>query len=304
MIRILSILSSVFIWGCNSSPDKNVSKTAIYDLEKVNIGEVRIFADQNSKSLLEQLGAVYSAHFPKAFLSVEYRTDAEVMDAIYDDSVRLIVLMRTCSEGELSKLNRLYQAKPLQYTFAYDAISLVRDVTSTDTLIDSLQLDKWLSASEDIFVSTVEHAGIFQLLLRQNGVTDGTRSLKLVKDIDELQKFLKQHSNYIGVLPFSLVSDQYNPAVLEITSKFRWLGIKGKNGDEIYPSQSTIYTKEWPLVIPYTILYSKLSSEKGVGFVKFIHTRQASKLILKSGLIPVNMPERSIQVEDQSFELE
>lgn len=304
MIRIAVVLLAIFnILGCQSESDKSKAKTSNYDLENVNTGEVRIYADDNAKSLLEQLGKVYTAHFPKAHISVEYRPDEKVMDAIYHDSVRLIVLMRECTSGEMGRLKSLYQAKPLQYTFAYDAIALVRDAASTDTLIDSTQLNSWIQKAEDIFVATKDHVGMFQLLLRQKGIVDGSRQLKIVNDINELQIFLKQNPRYIGVLPFSLVSDQYHPDAQKIATLFRWIGVKGKDADDIYPSQSTIYTKEWPLILPYTILYSKLPSEKGVGFVKFIHTRQASKLILKSGLIPYNMPERSIKIEEQSFEL-
>ncbi len=302
-MRYLYFLIAIVFVSCQANKNEREAKNENYDLEKVNVGEVKVFADYNSKYLLEQLGSVYSAHFPKAFLNVSYREDTHVMDAIYADSVRLIVLMRECSSGELSKLKSLYQAKPLQYTFAYDAIALVRDAANTDTILDSLQLNKWLINGSDVFVGTKEHAGMFSHLLRQKGVTEGNRSLNIVNSIDDLQAYLKLHPQSVGILPFSLVSDQYNPTAKDITSKFSWLEIKGTSGQAIYPSQSTIYTKEWPFVIPYTILYCNLPSEKGVGFVKFVHTRQAAKLIVKSGLIPFSMPERSVKVEDQSFEL-
>lgn len=304
MIRLFpAFILCALMLSCESQRKEREAIRINYDLDNVNIGEVKIFADNNSKYLLEQLGSVYSAHFPKAYINVEYRDDSRVMDAINADSVRLIVLMRECTPGELGKLKSLYQAKPLQYTFAYDAIALVRDAASTDTILDSLQLNSWLKESNDVFVGTKEHVGMFSHLLRQKGITEGNRNLNIVNSIDDLQTYLKLHPKSIGILPFSLVSDQYNPVAKDITSKFRWLEIRGKSGKPVYPSQSTIYTKEWPFVIPYTILYCNLPSEKGVGFVKFIHTRQASKLIVKSGLIPFAMPERNVKIEDQSFEL-
>lgn len=290
------------LFSCKNNPDKKPYADS-YDLDKVNVGEVKIFADYSTKSLLEQLGTVYSAHFPKASIAVEYKSDNEVMDAIYSDSVRLIVLMRECTSAEINKLKSLYQAVPLQYTFAYDAIALVKDKESEHSLIDISQLNSWIEKPSDIFVTISEHIGMFQHLLRQKGVIEGNRNLKVVKDLDELKTYLKLNPESIGVLPFSLVSDQYNPKAKEIAAKFRWIGIKDEKGEEVFPSQSTIYTKEWPLVLPYTVLYTKLRDEEGVGFVKFIHTRQASKLILKAGLIPFSMPERSIKVEGQSFDL-
>src|SRR5690606_10392830 len=100
----------------------------------------------------------------------------------------------------------------------------------------------------------------------------------------------------------SLISNKHSSSSRDIVDRFKLLGIKN-DSSTIYPSQSSIYTKEWPLILPYNVLYCNLSLEDGVGFVKFIHTRQASKLILKAGLVPIILPERNILLEDQSFEL-
>lgn len=300
---LLLFFSPILFFSCkNKEEEVKTSKYSHYDLDKINVGQIQIYADHHAQSLLDQLSVIFSARFPESNLQITYKEDPEVMDAIYNDTVRLIVLMRECSNSELTKLKRIYDANPIQHTFAYDAIAMVRDVSSTDTLLDSKDLDQWIRNSNDLFVTVPEYSSLFNHFLRIQGVTEGSRNINVVNDLNELQTFLRDNPDYIGLLPFSLVSNQNTEEVRQITKKFRWLGIQNRN-EEIYPSQSTIYTKEWPLIMPYTILYSRLSSDKGVGFVKFIHNRQSSKLILKAGLIPIKMPERLIRIEDQSFNL-
>lgn len=302
-ISLLLLFFPFLLLSCKTNDnDSQANKDNIYDLDKVNVGEIELYADHKAQYLLDQLQTIYSAHFPESQLQITYKDDKEVMDAIYSDSVRLIVLMRECSTHELNKLNSIYNSKPVQHTFAYDAIALVRDKSSSDTLLGQNELDQLIQDASDLFVTVSQYSGLFNHFLRIQGVTEGSRNINVVRDIDELQLFLRENPNYIGILPFSLISNQNTEEVKSITRKFRWLGIN-MDDDEIYPSQSTIYTKEWPLILPYTIIYSRLSSYKGVGFVKFVHNRQSAKLILKAGLIPVNMPERLIRIEDQSFNL-
>ncbi len=304
---LLILLMAISFLSCKNKKGKEVfikeqSRYETYDLDKTNAGEIMLFADKNTSTLLDQLGTVFKSHFPQASLNVVYKEEAEVMDALYRDSVRLVVLLRESSVNEINRLKQIYESDPIQHTFAYDAVALVRDAASTDTLIDKLQLNQWIREKEELFVTTSDYIGIYQHFLRTNGVLEGIRNINVVKNLNELQKYLKEHPSHIGVLPFSLVSNQNNPESKDIASGFRWVGIKhGK--EEIFPSQSTIFTREWPMILPYTIMYCRLPSRKGVGFVKFVHNRQSAKLILKAGLIPYTMPQRQIQIEDQSFNL-
>lgn len=303
-MRAQLLIISVFLLGIFSCKEENnIADKQDYDLDNINIKEVKLYADQYSKSLLDQLGIVYSTHFPKASVNIKYDSDADVMNAMLADSIRLVVLMREPTLYEIDQLKVLHQAKPLYYTFAYNAIALVRDHLTTDTIVDSLYLVNQLNKGQEIFVTTKEYVDLFQILLKKLDIKVAKQPLKVVNSIDELQQYLKTDNKLIGILPFSLVSDQYDPVAQEITKKFRWLGIQNSVRDTIYPSQSTIFTKEWPLVIPYSIMYCNLSSQDGVGFVKFIHTKPAMRLILKAGLIPFTMPDRDIKVEPQSFNL-
>lgn len=297
----LSIGLIFTLFACNNTEQRKIDKKQ-YDLDNVNIAQVNLYADHHAKYLLEQLGIVYTAHFTKASIQPKYRKDAEVMNAIFKDSTRLIVLMRECTENEMLQIQKMHEAKPLQYTFAYDAITLVKEKSFEDSVISITQFDHYIQNSSDHFVVVKDHLDLFQHLLSKNGVKEGNRGIKVVQNTEELKRYLSLNKDNIGILPFSLVSQRNDEYSKRIKADFKFLGIQ-TDSSVIYPSQSSIYTKEWPLILPYTILYCNLSTEDGVGFVKFIHNRQSSKLILKSGLVPFILPQRDILIENQSFTL-
>lgn len=303
MRNILLILPTVLLFLVSCNEERNVVDKQSYDLDNINVKEVKLYANQYSKSLLDQLGIVYQHNFPKASINVNYQNDTSIMEAMLKDSIRLVLLMREPTLYEIDQLKLLHKAKPIYYTFAYSAIALVRDNQTKDTIIDSLQLVNQLTNGEDVFVTTNEYVDLFQLLISKMDIKGTKHPLKVVNNIDELQKYLSSNSNLIGVLPFSLVSDQYDTDSKQITPKFRWLGVQNSKKDTIYPSQSTIFTKEWPFIIPYTILHCNLSNEDGIGFVKYIHSKPATRLIIKAGLIPTTLPDRHIKIEPESFNL-
>ncbi|MCO5249098.1 MAG: hypothetical protein M9887_09145 [Chitinophagales bacterium] len=286
------------LFGCERFKEKESQRNINFDLDRINVDTVKLHADKNTEILVRQLGDVYTSSFPEAKLDITYDNDHEVKEAIYNNDSRLVIRLQAFDTDEMEYIHSVYKTKPIQHTFAYDAIALVKDKSETDTLIKYPDLQQIIQQGEDKFVSTQEHMGMFAQLLTKYGITEGKRVLKTVENIDDLQRFLNLHPEYIGLLPFSLVSNPSSQKAADIISKFNWVAIQDTLGHIIHPSQSTIYTKEWPFILPYTVTYCNLSLKKGVGFVKFIHSRPAQKLILKAGLIPYTMPERLVIIKD------
>ena len=302
--KLSFILTVLVLSGCKNFTEKENNRNVNYDLDKINVSNIKLYTDKNANILIEQLKDVYLSAFPEASMDITYTNDNDVKEAIFNNSSRLVIRLQEFDKTDLKYLNSIYQTKPIQFVFAYDAIALVKNKTESDTLISIDSLNQFILQGKDKFVSTQEHIDMFTQLLFQNKITEGSRSIKTVKDIDDLKRFLQLHPDYIGLLPFSLVSNPDDKNTEHIISKFNWIAIKDSLGHIVHPSQSTIYTKEWPLILPYTVTYCNLSLKEGVGFVKFIHSRQAQKLILKAGLIPYTMPERLVIITDQMFDLD
>lgn len=291
----------VAIWafvGCQNNDEKEKVNTSI--LENVNKGVFKVYAEENTAYLMEQIIDVYTSRFPEATIDIRYTEEWDVIDKMVDDSARIIVLQRELNEEELDYIRRAFDTKPIQSTFAYDAIALVRDGASENKVIPYEQFLDWMRKGENRFVTLAEYLDIYKLLIRMTGVEGKEPALEIVKSIDELRMYLAANPDKVGLLPFYLVSDQDDPKAKELAPKFSWLGFDmGK--DTIFPSQSSIFTKEWPLIKSYTFISCKISRTQGFGFVNFVHTIPMKKLIVKAGLIPYRMPERAVVIKPQEF---
>jgi phosphate transport system substrate-binding protein len=284
--------------GCQSNNKEEKVNTSI--LENVNKGVFKVYAEENTAYLMEQIIEVYTSRFPEATIDIRYAEEWDVIDKMVDDSARIIVLQRELNEEELDYIRRAFDTKPIQSTFAYDAIALVRDRAAEQKVIPYDQFLGWMQRGEHRFVTLAEHLDIYKLLIRMTGVEGKEPALEIVKSMDDLKNYLAANPDKVGLLPFFLVSDQDDPKAKELAAKFSWLGFEMEK-DTIFPSQSTIFTKEWPLIKSYTFISCKISRTQGFGFVNFVHSIPMKKLIVKAGLIPYRMPERAVVIKPQEF---
>jgi phosphate transport system substrate-binding protein len=294
---ILAILLTLS--ACQPSIRKDsVENTSI--LENINRGTFRVYADKNSEFLLKQLSDVFTGNFPEARIEATYLEEKDVIDAILKDSVRIILLQRELGEKDLEKIREVHDTKPIQSTFAYDAVVLAKGAGQKGSVLNYTQLQESLKKGGQSFVTLDTYTNLYVLVLRMLGVQSGDKSIATVSSLEELAMVLEKDPSKTALLPFALVSDEDDLFAKDVRKMFSWPGLaisnEGKT-DTIYPSQSSIFTKEWPLVKTYTFLYCNVERKNGYGFVQFAHSTKAAKMILKAGLVPYKMPDRRIQLD-------
>jgi phosphate transport system substrate-binding protein len=296
----LFILSAIILLAsCQPLSDRDTDKnTAI--LENINKGTFKVFADKHTEYLFNQIIDIYESSFPEAKVDVSYLEEEDVLDALLKDSVRIILLQRELLPKELEKIQKVHDTKPIQSNFAYDAIVLATSRIASPAIISLDDLKNLIATGSNRIVSLEEYAHLYSLMLRMLDIKPSENVLLTVNNLNDLKTLLERDTSKLAILPFSLVSDEDDQHARVVRKMFSWMGIALMNGekiDTVYPSQSTIFTNEWPLVKPYNILYCNVARKNGYGVVQFTHNRQTAKLILKSGLVPNNMPERKVQIE-------
>lgn len=298
-IWLLALISAFTISACQRKSEEEKLNTSI--LENINKGVFPVYAEKNTAYLMEQIIQIYTSRFPEAVIDIRYADEWEVIDKMTDDSARIIVLQRELNAEELKYIETAFSTKPIQGTFAYDAIALVQHRGHPYKVVKYSDIQKWIKTGEERFVTLPEHIDIYKLLIRMLGEDDTDPKIALVTSIDELKAYLAANPDKYGLLPFHLVSDQDDSKAKEIASKFSWLGLEINESnitDTVYPSQSTIFTKEWPLRKTFTFVSCKIGRHQGFGFINFAHSIPIKKLIVKAGLVPYRMPERAIVLEE------
>ena len=141
-------LCCVFVNGCTSG-----DKTKVTD--SPSSGKINISVDESFKPVIEEHIKVYEASYPNAQIIANYKPEAECFkDLLRDSSTRMIIVTRGLNDREeryfLDSLNYV----PVWNDVASDAIAVVVNSKSTDTIFTIDRLRKQLAGQLNIVDST------------------------------------------------------------------------------------------------------------------------------------------------------
>ncbi len=137
-------LFCTFVIGCSSN-----DKTKVTD--SPSSGIINISVDESFKPVIEEHIKVYEASYPNAQIIAHYKPEAECFkDLLRDSSTRMIIVTRGLNDREeryfLDSLNYV----PVWNDVASDAIAVVVNRKSTDTIFTMDRLRKQLAGQLNI----------------------------------------------------------------------------------------------------------------------------------------------------------
>lgn len=297
---LLVIFSTTILLSCKEKTPENNT----FILENNNKGTFKIAADSNTAFLVNQLKDCYEAAFDSVHLQITYADESGAIENILKDSARLLVLDRKLTDNEWQRLNNKFQTKPIEHFFAYDAIALVSSKNQVAQVLKKDELAQKIKEGKISFVTIKQFSSQLIQLNQMLEIEQSRIKINIVQNYDDLQQYLDRYPEQYGLLPFSQVSDSDMASAKVLAKKFHWLGFEtDSNGvkDTIYPTQSSIRTKEYPFIKEYNIVACAVKRDEGMGFVNFIFKTQVGKLVLKNGLIPKVMPERAFQITESEI---
>ena len=117
------------------------------------------------------------------------------------------------------------------------------------------------------------------------------------KTNEEVIKYVSENTGFIGVVGVNWLM-QPTEAVAKYKENINILNVKSLIGnDYFYPSQNNIAENTYPLARELYIINCQSFSGLGIGFASFIAGERGQRIILKSGLLPVRIPSRNIQIK-------
>jgi phosphate transport system substrate-binding protein len=145
------------------------------------------------------------------------------------------------------------------------------------------------------------NSGLVRYLKELSGNKDfKQKNIYSLKSNKEVIEYVSGHPNAIGITGFSWLNDpekDYADAV----SKVKIVSVKddiSKNSSKQYysPSQQTLALKQYPLTRNLYILNFTGKLGLGMEFAAFIAGDRGQRIILKSGLLPDEIPGREINI--------
>ena len=299
----LGIGLMVTISACHHNRPKPQPKV---EDDSFHAGKTTFGVDASIAPIVDEEAFVFKGLYPDARPVLEYQPEAQIINKLLNDSIRFALLSRDLTAEEKKLLNDR-GFTPNINPFAHDAVVLIVNQVSADTLMSVTQIKQMLNgktnADKDIVFANPNSSTI-----RYFKEISGSDFLKLknvyaLKTDKDVITYVSQHPQAIGAIGFSWLDDP-DEDYAAAAAKVKVVGIKDagnkKYPDEYYkPSQSTLALKQYPFARSLYVVNSTGKMGLGAGFENFILSDRGQRIILKSGLLPDSIPQRQINVRKQ-----
>jgi len=140
MIRWMYTVKNVFfvvlfflLTGCETSTVEEQKDT-------IDSGTIYISVDESFKPVIDSEIQVFEALHPKAKIIPTYKPEAECIKDFAVDSVRMVIITRRYTQQEENFMTDSFKLAPKSLELAKDAVAVIVNPSSQDTLLDMGQI--------------------------------------------------------------------------------------------------------------------------------------------------------------------
>ncbi len=294
-VLVLISFAFIIVFSCDR-------KAKSQDEETILKGKVTILVDETLLPVIEDQKQVFESQY-NATLTLIGKSESEIVQLLSKNKSQLAILSRelTKNEGEIFEVKKV---KPRITTLATDAIAFISHKNNNDTLIDLEKVITFVQGKNQnsfkglVFdnpnSSTVRY-------IRELAKVEGLPKEKIFsfKTNNEVIQFVAKNEGMIGVVGVNWLS-QPLPEMQETVDNIKVLSVKSlKEKEYLKPSQNNIASGLYPLTREIKMLNYQGFSGLGMGFASFVGGEIGQRIILKSGLVPVRIPNRNIKIRKE-----
>jgi len=295
---IATIISFVFFVSCGTRDRKQDNSPTS--------GKADFFFDEGLTLHVENQIYTFKTLYKYADIALHPSTEKKCIEALFNDSGKVIAISRPLTEEELAK----FKAKNIypQTSFvAGDAIAFVVSKEFADSTISLSEITELLKGNDSTLLSGQHIKLVFDNAnsgctrqLKDSLIPNGTfgNNCSSVNNTMELMKAITSNSLAIGVCDFAWLSDKDDNTTKEFLKTIKILAVSKNNNETAYmPDQSNIAIKAYPLCRTICIIRRSAEFSLGKGIETFIAGPTGQLMFLKQGLPPNRQEERLIEVD-------
>lgn len=280
----------IIITGCNNNEANN------YDTPVK--GTIYISVDESFKPVITEQIKVYQSSYPETHIIASYKSEADCFRDLQKDSTRMIIVAKglTDKEGAIYKEGLSY--KPLWDVLAYDAVSVIINIASADSVftmkrITALLTDSLAAKEKEVVVDGKNATSTVRFLL--DSVLKGRsfgKNVRAVNGSKAVVEYVASHADAIGFVGSSWVGNEEDPEQQAYSNKIRFALLECKScGSDIFakPAQETISYGQYPLVRPLYYVLKENTTGLGTGFVNFLSLERGQLIFRRAYLVPAKM---------------
>lgn len=265
--------------------------------ESYNKGTAEMYVESSVYPIVEDLNDVFKSYYDNTDIQLKMLSQNEILSAIYKDSNQLAVMPKVFSNNELEAFKG--KVVPKITPIAKDAVLFITQKQATDTLInykDVVDVFKGTTPSDKIFVFHDANSAIVSQIMQDAEVKEVSSKVYYASSIEEIVSYIAKNKNAIGVVGINWMV-QPDEKIQQGIKELRSVWVYNDSLKQYFaPSQSTIADNTYPLVRTINIIDVQGKTGLGTGFASFAASDKGQRIILKSGLMPITMPKREINI--------
>jgi phosphate transport system substrate-binding protein len=299
-LKLVLCIAAVVILGgaCKQKQEKTTTPP------KANIKKATFVADESCEPIADELLYVFNQSYDNTEANIIYKSENDVLRLFLDDKIRLALLSRELNVQELKKLKQKNLA-PETYRFAIDAIAIIVNKASNDTLITVNEIKKMLNGktkTDKNIVFDNPSSSLVRYLKEFSGNSElKGKNIFALKNNKEVVKYVSEHEDAIGIIGYNWLYDPYEDDKNPVNG-VKVLAVKDENSklapnQYFKPSQSTLALKQYPLSRNLYVVNNTGKKDLGTNFAYFILSENGQRVILRSNVLPDKIPGREINIK-------
>jgi phosphate transport system substrate-binding protein len=294
---LIAIGMVVLFPGCKQKPKDNRA-------DRFTSDKTKMVVDESFQPIVDEELYIFRALYTNAHPEIVYAPENTAVTLLLEDSLRVAIISRDLNAQEYRVL-KTRNLNPIVDRFAIDAVALIVNEASNDTSITVSEIKKMLNGDTKLNKNIVfdnPNSGLVRYLKEFSGNKEfKQKNIYALKSNKEVIRYVSQHPDAIGIVGFSWLNDP-DKDYADAVQKVKIVGVEddlSKTSPKEYftPSQTTLALKQYPLTRNLYILNCTGKFGLGMEFAAFLRGDRGQRIILKSGLLPDDIPGREITIE-------
>ncbi len=279
--------------ACNSSSKPTPTDSA-------SEGTIHISVDESFREIMDEQIKVYQALQPKANIVVHYKSEADCWKDLYDDSTRMLMVTRKLSPGETKYYYDSVGVYPESGQLAYDAVALVVNRKTSDSVFTQQQIKEILSGKSSLSYKPVFDGNKATANFRYAmdsilmGMPADLSRISAAKSGREVVEFIANNPGYIGFVGVSSIGNPEDTMQQRMREKVRMAWVSCRNcakGQEYStPAQEEILYNRYPYTRGVYYVLKETHAGLGRAFVNFMKKDQGQLIFRRGYLVPAWRP--------------
>jgi phosphate transport system substrate-binding protein len=288
---IIGIFSIVLLVGCEGQKKRT-------DLDTPESGTINISVDESFKPVIDSQIQVFEALYPKAKVIAHYKPEAECIKDLIKDSTRMIIITRGLTPDEEKFYKDSLSYSPTWDKVANDAVALVVNNKSSDTvfslakiraILDGSSGDPEVAVFDGLSATSTVRFAVDSIL---KGRSFDSKKVFATKSSQAVINYVADNKNAIGFVGVSWIGNKEDTAQLSFLKKVKIAAVECvgcENKPFVKPYQANIMLRRYPLVRGLYYILKENYNGLGAGFANFLEYEKGQLIFRRAYLGPAKM---------------